>query len=138
MQGAGHAKYSVRVTSNTHRRHKMLNTQFRQIALPEETIGSYSELCCRQHVEPVLSIRRLFSLLEKASKEDDRCRFEVPGCSNLAGCHVEVMQRRNKRFVIMVVRTLTGRDYEEDLSMGRSKSRGTSVRPNPFPQNGEL
>jgi hypothetical protein len=53
MQGAGNAKYSVRVVSNTHR-HKTTNTQFRQIALPEETAGSYSELWCRQHVGPVL------------------------------------------------------------------------------------
>jgi len=53
MQGAGNVKYSTRVMLNTHHRHKTLKTQFSQIALPEETPGSY-ELWCHQHVEPVL------------------------------------------------------------------------------------
>jgi len=52
---------------------------------------------------------------EKANKEDHRCRFEFPGCSNQAGWHFWGMQRRNKQFVKMVVGTLTGRDDVEDL-----------------------
>jgi len=52
MQGAGNVKYSIRVKSNTHHRHKALKTQFSETAIPEETPGNYSELRCHQHVEP--------------------------------------------------------------------------------------